>query len=77
MAFDKVANFHLRNGASIYNQLRWKADLSLNGYTNSYGIMVNYLYFIDDIEINGHRYVKDGFVKTTSIEELEKTLAKL
>ena len=77
MAFDKVANFHLRNGASVYNQLRWKADLSLNGYTNSYGIMVNYIYFIDDIEINSNRYVKKGFVKTTSIEELEKTLAKL
>ena len=38
---DPVANFHLRNGASIAH-LHWGADLSSRGRAGSYGIMVNY-----------------------------------
>ena len=38
---DPVANFHLRNGASVAH-LRWGADLSSRGRAGSYGIMVNY-----------------------------------
>ncbi len=38
---DPVANFHLRNGASIAH-LHWGADLSARGKAGSFGIMVNY-----------------------------------
>ena len=38
---DPVANFHLRNGASIAH-LQWGADPSARGKAGSFGIMVNY-----------------------------------
>ena len=40
-ALDSVANFHLRNGATLW-RLNWLADPSLRGMANSCGIMVNY-----------------------------------
>ena len=51
LAFDSVANFHLRNGASIW-RINWLADLSPRGLTNSCGLMVNYRYFIENLEQN-------------------------
>lgn len=42
LALDPVANFHLRNGASVW-RLNWRADLSERGCTGSFGIMVNYM----------------------------------
>ena len=40
-ALDAVANFHLRNGATLW-RINWSGDLSPRGLTNSCGIMVNY-----------------------------------
>ncbi len=40
-ALDLVANFHLRNGASVW-RLNWRADPSQRGLSQSYGIRVNY-----------------------------------
>ena len=54
-AFDSVANFHLRNGASIW-RINWLADLSPRGLTNSCGLMVNYRYFIENLEQNSTSY---------------------
>ena len=57
-AFDSVANFHLRNGASIW-RINWLADLSPRGLTNSCGLMVNYRYFIENLETNSTSYQED------------------
>ena len=54
-AFDSVANFHLRNAASIW-RINWLADLSPRGLTNSCGLMVNYRYFIENLEQNSSSY---------------------
>ncbi len=50
-----VANFHLRNGAVLW-RLNWRGDLSARGMANSCGVMVNYKYFLDDLEENSARY---------------------
>ena len=52
---DAVARFHLGNGARL-ERLNWLGDGSDNGITQSYGLMVNYLYDLDDIEKNHEAY---------------------
>jgi len=44
-ARDRVANFHLSNGASI-ERINFPADVSLRGQEYSAGLMVNYRYRI-------------------------------
>ena len=58
-AFDRVAHFHLSNGARV-ERLNWFADISSNGLKQSAGIMVNYRYKLDLIEGNHERYTTDG-----------------
>ena len=60
-ALDPVANFHLSNGARL-ERINWLADLSENGMSRSYGIMVNYYYELSDIEKNHEEYVTKGHV---------------
>lgn len=55
LAWDPVARFHLGNGASLH-QLNWAADLSEKGLSQSHGIMVNYLYDLNKIEVNHDEY---------------------
>ena len=54
---DAVARFHLGNGARL-ERLNWLGDLSENGIAQSYGLMVNYLYNLDDIEKNHEAYAE-------------------
>ena len=61
LAFDPVANFHLRNGASVW-RLNWGADLSHNGLRSSFGVMVNYRYVLEDVHKNNQAYLVDGVV---------------
>ncbi len=56
---DPVARFHLSNGASL-ERIRPFGDLSENGYRQSFGLMVNYRYNPDDLELNHERYVGRG-----------------
>lgn len=58
---DPVARFHLGNGARI-ERLNWLADVSAKGLRQSYGLMVNYLYDLGDIEANHEAYEHDGAV---------------
>lgn len=58
-ALDPVAHFHLSNGARI-ERVQWLADTSPNGLARSAGVMVNYLYKLDDIEANHESYSGDG-----------------
>jgi len=55
-AFDSVANFHLRNGATLW-RINWMSDSSVKGLNQSLGIMVNYRYFLNEIEENSRRYI--------------------
>jgi malonyl-CoA decarboxylase len=49
--YDSVARFHLGNGAELAN-IHWMADVSPKGLKQSYGLMVNYLYDLKNIERN-------------------------
>jgi malonyl-CoA decarboxylase len=60
-AHDRVAHFHLSNGARI-ERLNWLADTSLRGLALSAGLMVNYRYKLDDIEKNHEAYTGKGRV---------------
>ena len=63
-ALDPVANFHLRNGATMW-RLNWWADLSPRGLTNSCGIMVNYRYYLDQLERNSAQYQETKNIQAT------------
>jgi malonyl-CoA decarboxylase len=52
---DAVARFHLGNGARM-ERLNWLADFSKRGMAHSAGIMLNYVYRLDDIEHNHEAY---------------------
>lgn len=60
-ALDPVANFHLRNGATMW-RLNWWADISPRGLTNSCGIMVNYRYYLEKLEDNSTKYQEEKFI---------------
>ena len=54
-AADSVAHFHLNNGARLH-RFNWLADLSPRGLSQSYGIMLNYLYDLKTIDSNHEAY---------------------
>jgi malonyl-CoA decarboxylase len=55
---DSVARFHLGNGARL-ERLNWLGDTSPAGMSRSAGLMVNYVYRLDDVERNHEAYAKD------------------
>jgi malonyl-CoA decarboxylase len=55
---DAVARFHLGNGARL-ERLNWLADTSTRGLQQSAGMMVNYLYRLDEVEPNHEVYVRE------------------
>ncbi|KAF9572735.1 hypothetical protein BGW38_008491 [Lunasporangiospora selenospora] len=65
LALDPVANFHLRNGACAY-RLNWLGDTSTKGMEESFGIMINYLYSLDHIEMNNQQYLQDGTISVSA-----------
>ncbi|HLH94210.1 MAG TPA: malonyl-CoA decarboxylase [Xanthobacteraceae bacterium] len=58
---DPVARFHLGNGARL-ERLNWLGDLSDKAIEQSHGLMVNYLYELDEIEKNHEAYAKQRTV---------------
>ena len=62
---DSVARFHLGNGARL-ERINWLGDLSPKGLRESAGIMVNYLYRLEDIEKNHEAYANDSEVVASS-----------
>jgi len=58
-AVDRVAHFHLTNGARL-ERINWKGDTSANGLRQSAGLMVNYLYKLPEIERNHESYSSEG-----------------
>jgi len=55
---DPVARFHLGNGARL-EKLNWLGDTSQIGMRRSAGLMVNYVYRLDDLERNHEAYARD------------------
>jgi len=66
-----VTRFHLRNGATI-NDIVINADISEAGFKRSFGVMVNYLYELNDIEKNHEEFVNNK--KVIYSKELKKFL---
>lgn len=66
LARDPVARFHLGNGASLH-RLNWAADPSAKGLEQSLGIMVNYLYDLEKIEINHEAYFDKGEIAASKV----------
>ena len=64
-----VSRFHLGNGAEVH-RINWLADTSSNGLRQSYGLMVNYLYRLEDIERNHENYATAG--KVACSREIQK-----
>jgi malonyl-CoA decarboxylase len=62
---DSVARFHLGNGARL-ERIDWLGDVSPKGLRESAGLMVNYLYRLDDIEKNHEAYANQGEVAASS-----------
>jgi malonyl-CoA decarboxylase len=56
---DPVARFHLGNGARL-ERLNWLGDTSRSGMRRSAGLMVNYVYRLDEVERNHETFAKDG-----------------
>lgn len=74
MLADPVAMFHLSNGAYLW-RINPYADKSEHGQNNSYGLMVNYLYDLNAVEINHEAFVTKGEIKMS--DELKKLFDKL
>jgi malonyl-CoA decarboxylase len=62
---DSVARFHLGNGARL-ERLNWLADTSERAVGQADGLMVNYLYDLDDIEKNHEAYAQHRTVVASS-----------
>jgi malonyl-CoA decarboxylase len=54
---DPVARFHLGNGARL-ERINWLADTSDRAMTQAHGLMVNYLYDLEEIEKNHEAYAE-------------------
>jgi malonyl-CoA decarboxylase len=56
---DPVARFHLGNGARL-ERVNWLADTSPRGIKQAAGLMVNYVYKLDEIEDNHEAFEREG-----------------
>ncbi|HYC64403.1 MAG TPA: malonyl-CoA decarboxylase family protein [Reyranellaceae bacterium] len=70
-ALDRVAHFHLGNGAAV-ERINWLADLSVNGLKQSYGVMVNYRYRLSDVDANHESYATGRIVASREVRALAK-----
>lgn len=66
---NSVAKFHLGNGAQLY-RINWAADLSKKGLRQSAGLMVNYLYDLQQVEENHERFGQGEVVRSRAVTRL-------
>jgi malonyl-CoA decarboxylase len=72
-AVDPVARFHLGNGARL-ERIDWLGDTSHKGMLESAGLMVNYLYDLDEIEKNHEAYANQGeIVASPAVRKMLKS----
>jgi len=62
---DPVARFHLGNGARL-ERINFLADRAPHALRQAHGLMVNYLYPLEDIEANHEAFANRGEVVTTA-----------
>ena len=73
---DSVARFHLGNGARL-ERLNWLADTSERAISQACGLMVNYLYDLEDIEENHEAYAQQRtVVASKAVTSLNKAPAR-
>ena len=65
LPLDPVARFHLGNGASI-ERINPLGDNSAKGLQQSFGVMVNYLYDLDELEQNVENFACEGTIATSA-----------
>jgi malonyl-CoA decarboxylase len=76
-AADSVARFHLGNGARL-ERVNWLSDTSAKGLAQSFGLMVNYVYDLGDVERNHEEYVnRHHVVASGAVERLAKQVEPL
>jgi len=74
---DPVARFHLGNGARL-ERVNWRADVSTKGLAQSFGMMVNYVYDLDDVERNHEEYVnRHRVVCSSAVDKLARGVEPL
>ncbi|MCW5594160.1 MAG: malonyl-CoA decarboxylase family protein, partial [Burkholderiales bacterium] len=72
---DPVARFHLGNGARL-ERINWLADTSPKGLRQSLGMMVNYVYDLQDVERNHESYVNRHVVVCSTAVERQVRMAE-
>ena len=65
---DAVARFHLGNGAAL-ERLNWMGDRSESGMSRSAGLMVNYVYWLAELEKNHERYFHEHVIAASPVIE--------
>src|SRR5438552_13433 len=65
---DAVARFHLGNGAAL-ERLNWMGDSSEQGMSRSAGLMVNYVYWLAEVERNHERYFREHHIVASPLVE--------
>ncbi|PWG62040.1 malonyl-CoA decarboxylase [Sediminicurvatus halobius] len=72
-----VARFHLGNGARLH-RINWLGDTSGKGLQQGAGLMVNYLYVLDEIERNHEQFTARGTIATSSeVRDLARRARKI
>jgi malonyl-CoA decarboxylase len=72
---DAVARFHLGNGAAL-ERLNWMGDISQTGMARSAGLMVNYVYWLSDVERNHERYWREKLIAASAqVEKMARECA--
>lgn len=74
---DPVARFHLGNGARL-ERINWVADTSEKALAQSFGMMVNFVYDLGDVERNHEEYVnRRRVVASGTVDRLAKSVEPL
>lgn len=73
---DSVARFHLKNGARL-ERINWMGDSSGRGIKQSFGLMANYVYELENLQRNHEAYTRSGEVATARrVERLARQVVK-
>ncbi|MDI5891232.1 malonyl-CoA decarboxylase [Halomonas rhizosphaerae] len=77
LPLNPVARFHLGNGAELH-RINWLGDVSKKGLKQAAGMMVNYLYVLEDIERNHENYTANATVaRSSEVKDLVRKARKL
>jgi malonyl-CoA decarboxylase len=77
LPLNPVARFHLGNGAELH-RINWLGDVSSKGLKQGAGLMVNYLYVLEEIERNHENYVANAKVaRSSEVRDLVRRARKM